>query len=82
MNRLAAVEGSLLSIQQMLLQLLPDTQNLPPAPTPAGPAPVLGPDFLALHPAAKTVLQLNPPAVFDSNWTQGRMFLHSVLTYY
>jgi hypothetical protein len=32
MDWLAAVEGSLASIQQMLEQLLPNNQNLPSAP--------------------------------------------------
>jgi hypothetical protein len=56
MARLAAVEGSLESIQNMLRQLLLSTQNLLPAPAPAAPAPALGPDFLAPHPAPKMVL--------------------------
>jgi hypothetical protein len=58
------------------------TQNPPPTPAPAAPAPVLGPDFSAPHPAPKTVLQLNSPAIFDGNQTQGQMLLYSVLTYY
>jgi hypothetical protein len=80
MAQLAAVEGSLESIQDTLCQLLLSTQNLPPAPSPAAPAP--GPDFSAPHPAPKTVLWLNPPAIFDGDRTQGQTFLHSVLTYY
>jgi hypothetical protein len=28
------------------------------------------------------VLRPNPPAVFDGDRTQGRMFLYSILTYY
>jgi hypothetical protein len=82
MARLAAVEGSLETIQDMLHQLLLSTQNPPPAPAPAAPAPAPDPDFSAPHPAPKTVLQPNPPAVFDSDRTQERMFLYSVLTYY
>jgi hypothetical protein len=81
-DQLAAVEGSLNAIQSALSQLLLGTQNLPPAPAPAAPAPVLGPDFSAPHPAQKTVLQPNPPAVFDGDQTQGKTFLYSVLTYY
>ncbi|KAJ7799720.1 hypothetical protein B0H14DRAFT_3491391 [Mycena olivaceomarginata] len=65
MDRLAAVEGSLESIQNALRELLLNTQNPPPAPAPAVPAPAPGPDF-----SAPTQLQI------------GRMFLHSVLTYY
>jgi hypothetical protein len=79
-DRLAAVEGSLDAIQDALRQL--GNQNLPPAPAPAAPAPAPGPDFSAPHPAPKTVLQPNPPAVFDGGRTQGQMFLYSVLTYY
>ncbi|KAJ7819850.1 hypothetical protein B0H14DRAFT_3472776 [Mycena olivaceomarginata] len=82
MDRLAAIEDSLESIQDALRQLLLSAQNLPPAHAPAALAPVLGPDFLAPHPAPKTVLRPNPPAVFDGNRTQGRTFLYSVLTYY
>jgi hypothetical protein len=82
MDRLAAVEGSLKSIQNALRELLLNTQNPPPAPAPAIPAPAPGPDFSAPHPAPKTVLQPNPLAVFDGDRTQGWMFLHSVLTYY
>ncbi|KAJ7888871.1 hypothetical protein B0H14DRAFT_3429845 [Mycena olivaceomarginata] len=82
MARLAAVEGSLESIQSTLRQLLLSTQNPPPAPAPAVPAPAPGPDFSAPHPAPKTVLRPNPPAVFDGDRTQGKMFLYSVLTYY
>jgi hypothetical protein len=51
---LAAVKGSLASIQEALRLLLAN-QNPPSASTPAPPAQVLGPDFLALHPAAKMV---------------------------
>jgi hypothetical protein len=82
MARLAAVEGSLETIQDTLCQLLLSTQNPPPALAPAAPAPALGPDFSAPHPAPKTVLRPNPPAVFDGDRTQGQMFLYSVLTYY
>jgi hypothetical protein len=53
---ITAVKGSLASIHQMLQRLLLITQNLLSAPAPATPALVLGPDFLALHPAAKLVL--------------------------
>ncbi|KAJ7303584.1 hypothetical protein DFH08DRAFT_977094 [Mycena albidolilacea] len=73
MDWLAAIEGSLTSMQLMLKYLLHHNQNLLPAPAPAILAPALGPDFLALHPAAKLVLQPNPPAIFDSDrmhpWT-------------
>jgi hypothetical protein len=79
---LAAVKGSLETIQDTLRQLLLSTQNPPPAPAPAAPAPAPGPDFSAPHLAPKTVLQPNPPAVFDGDWTQGQTFLYSVLTYY
>jgi hypothetical protein len=82
MDRLAAVEGSLDAIQSVLSQLLLGTQNLLPAPAPATPAPALGPDFSAPHPAQKTVLRPNPPAVFDGDRTQGNTFLYFVLTYY
>jgi hypothetical protein len=82
MARLAAVEGSLKTIQDTLRQLLLSTQNPLPAPALATPAPVPGPDFLAPHPAPKTVLRPNPPAVFDGDRMQGWMFLYSVLTYY
>jgi hypothetical protein len=56
MAQLAAVEGSLESIQDTLCQLLLSTQNLLPAPAPAALALALGPDFSAPHPAPKTVL--------------------------
>jgi hypothetical protein len=82
MSRLAAVKGSLESIQNTLCQLLLSTQNLPPAPAPATLTPALGPDFSAPHPAPKTVLWPNPLPVFDGDRTQGQMFLYSVLTYY
>jgi hypothetical protein len=84
MDRLAAVEGSLDAIQDVLCQLLLSAQNPLPDPAPAAPAlaPVPGPDFSAPHPAPKMVLRPNPPAVFDGNWTQGQMFLYYVLTYY
>jgi hypothetical protein len=82
MVRLAAVEGSLESIQNTLRQPLLSTQNPPPAPGPAVPAPAPGPDFSAPHLAPKTVLRPNPPAVFDGDQMQGQTFLYSVLTYY
>jgi hypothetical protein len=78
MAQLAAVEGSLETMQDMLCQLLLSTPKPPPALALAAPALALGPDFLAPHPAPKTDLRLNPPAVFDGDQT----FLYSVLTYY
>src|SRR4051812_26020322 len=75
MDRLAAVEGSPESIKNAPRELLLNPQNPPPAPAPAVPAPAPGPDFSAPHPAPKTVLRPNPPAVFDGDRTQGRMFL-------
>jgi hypothetical protein len=81
MDWLAAIEGSLASIQHTLGLLLAN-QNPLSAPTSATPALVLGPDFSALHPAAKTVLRPNPLAIFDSDQTQGLMFLYSILTYF
>jgi hypothetical protein len=48
MARLAAVEDSLVDIQLMLRKLLLSTQNLLPAPAPAAPALVPGPEaFMA-----------------------------------
>jgi hypothetical protein len=67
MDRLAAVEGSLDAIQDVLRQLLLGNQNPLPAPTPAAPAPAPSPDFSAPHPVPKTVLRPNPPAVFDGD---------------
>ena len=81
-TRLTAVEDSLANIETLLLRVLHNSQNPPAtAPVPAAPAPAAGPDFTTLTPAAKSVLRPNPPAVFDGDRTQGRMFLHSVLTY-
>ncbi|KAF8142368.1 hypothetical protein K438DRAFT_1995054 [Mycena galopus ATCC 62051] len=80
-TRLTAVEDSLANIETLLLRVLHNSQNPPAtAPVPAAPAPAAGPDFTTLTPAAKSVLRPNPPAVFDGDRIQGRMFLHSVLT--
>ncbi|KAF8193480.1 hypothetical protein K438DRAFT_1969385 [Mycena galopus ATCC 62051] len=81
-TQLIAVEESLANIEVMLLCLLHSSQKPPAnAPVPAVLAPAAGPNFTTLTPAAKLVLQPNPPAIFDSDWTQGQMFLYSVLTY-
>jgi hypothetical protein len=67
MAQLATVEGSLASMLLILEHLLHNNENLLPAPAPTVLALALGPDFLALHTAAKLVLRLNPSAIFDGD---------------
>jgi hypothetical protein len=67
MAQLAALEVSLVSMQLMLKHLLHNNKNPLPAPAPTVLALASGPDFSALYPAAKSVLQLNPSAIFDGD---------------